>query len=172
MSGPSLGVVTRAGCSVRVAKEHTRSGGSPIRILIGVDGSRESESAVLQVCRRSWPETAEYRVIGVFESLSPPLTETDSQIAAIVERSNEQQRQWLRNACQAAVTTLRNGGLNAGYVVLEGDPKQILIEEADKWKADSIFVGARGLSRLERLFLGRFQRRSSNVRIARSRLYD
>jgi nucleotide-binding universal stress UspA family protein len=33
-------------------------------------------------------------------------------------------------------------------------PKYILIKEAKRWGADSIFVGARGLSNFERLLLG------------------
>ena len=39
-------------------------------------------------------------------------------------------------------------------VVKEGDPKRVLIEEAEQWGADCIFVGARGLRRLERFLLG------------------
>jgi nucleotide-binding universal stress UspA family protein len=36
----------------------------------------------------------------------------------------------------------------------KGDPKQILIEEAESWQADSIFVGAKGMRGIERLLLG------------------
>ena len=32
--------------------------------------------------------------------------------------------------------------------------KSLLLEEAERWGADCIFVGARGLNRLERLLLG------------------
>jgi nucleotide-binding universal stress UspA family protein len=33
-------------------------------------------------------------------------------------------------------------------------PKRLLLSEAERWDADGVFVGARGLSRLERLLLG------------------
>ena len=35
-----------------------------------------------------------------------------------------------------------------------GDPKQVLVKQAAQWDADGIFVGVRGLSRLDRLLLG------------------
>ena len=39
--------------------------------------------------------------------------------------------------------------------VVEGDPRQMIIEEAHGRNADAIFVGARGLGRVERLLLGK-----------------
>jgi nucleotide-binding universal stress UspA family protein len=38
--------------------------------------------------------------------------------------------------------------------VLAGDPKHVLVKEAESWKADCIFVGARGLTHLKRFFMG------------------
>ena len=38
--------------------------------------------------------------------------------------------------------------------VVEGDPRQMIIEEARGRNVDAIFVGARGLGRVERLLLG------------------
>jgi len=38
--------------------------------------------------------------------------------------------------------------------LLPGDPRRALIEEVDQWQADCIFVGARGLSQLDRFLLG------------------
>ena len=35
-----------------------------------------------------------------------------------------------------------------------GDPKKVLVRAADEWKADTIFLGARGLHHGNRLFLG------------------
>jgi nucleotide-binding universal stress UspA family protein len=49
---------------------------------------------------------------------------------------------------------LRAAGLLALAVAREGDPKRVLLDEAEKWEADCIFVGARGLRRIQRLLLG------------------
>jgi len=39
-------------------------------------------------------------------------------------------------------------------VLVEGNPKQELLAEVKRWNANSIFVGARGLGRLEEILLG------------------
>jgi hypothetical protein len=39
----------------------------------------------------------------------------------------------------------------------KGDPKRVLVKEAEAWEADCIFVGARGLTHVKRFFsLGSF----------------
>jgi nucleotide-binding universal stress UspA family protein len=49
---------------------------------------------------------------------------------------------------------LRAAGLAVTAIAIEGDPKRVLLDEAEKWEADCIFVGARGLRRIQRLLLG------------------
>jgi nucleotide-binding universal stress UspA family protein len=49
---------------------------------------------------------------------------------------------------------LRSQGLTVASVMQEGDPKHMLLDEAEQWEADCVFVGARGLSRVERFLLG------------------
>jgi nucleotide-binding universal stress UspA family protein len=49
---------------------------------------------------------------------------------------------------------LRGAGLSVTPLLREGDPKRVLLSEAIEWGADCIFVGAHGLSRLERLMIG------------------
>jgi nucleotide-binding universal stress UspA family protein len=47
-----------------------------------------------------------------------------------------------------------SSGLSVSTSVESGDPQHTLVEHADKWSADSIFLGARGLARTERLLIG------------------
>jgi nucleotide-binding universal stress UspA family protein len=49
---------------------------------------------------------------------------------------------------------LQKAGLEVSSVFAEMDPKQLLVEEAEKWGAACILVGARGLGRWKRLLLG------------------
>lgn len=39
-------------------------------------------------------------------------------------------------------------------IVKEGNPKRDLLNEAEEWEADSIFVGATSLSRADQFLLG------------------
>jgi nucleotide-binding universal stress UspA family protein len=54
----------------------------------------------------------------------------------------------------AVADELRSTGLSVTADVQEGDPKQVLVQEAEKWSADCIFVGAKGHSGMERFLLG------------------
>jgi nucleotide-binding universal stress UspA family protein len=50
---------------------------------------------------------------------------------------------------------LRATGLEVQEPVMRmGDPKRLVVDEANAWSADCIFVGARGLSRMQRVLLG------------------
>lgn len=55
---------------------------------------------------------------------------------------------------EKSVQELRARELNVTSSILKGNPKHVLVEEAEKWGADCIFVGSTGLSRLERFLLG------------------
>jgi nucleotide-binding universal stress UspA family protein len=68
--------------------------------------------------------------------------------------NEEYKLSFARPPVESAVEELRGKSLVATPVVVEGDPKQVLVEEAERWAADCIFLGAKGRGRLERLLLG------------------
>ena len=53
-----------------------------------------------------------------------------------------------------AAEELGAAGLKVSIVVKEHEPKALLCGEAEGLKADCIFVGARGMGRLERFLIG------------------
>jgi nucleotide-binding universal stress UspA family protein len=55
---------------------------------------------------------------------------------------------------QAVENRLSKAGLSVSSVIEEKDPRQVIVQEAENWKADSIFVGTSGHGRLGRLVLG------------------
>ncbi|MDQ5844696.1 MAG: universal stress protein, partial [Acidobacteriota bacterium] len=56
-------VLTEAKCSVRIARGRIEEPGSPVRIIVGIDGSPGSEEAVRAVAARTWPPGSEAKVI-------------------------------------------------------------------------------------------------------------
>jgi nucleotide-binding universal stress UspA family protein len=54
----------------------------------------------------------------------------------------------------SAVEQLKAAGLATTAIIKVEEPKRLLLSEAERWDADCVFVGARGLSRLKRLLLG------------------
>lgn len=137
-------VLMNAHCSTRIGRAGPRGASGPPRLLIGVDGSEDSRAAVDAVARRQWPEGAECRVVAVADfrmtpsSTLPPLT---PKLRA--ERLADE-----------SAAKLASAGLKATGVGLEGDATRRLVHEAADFAADCIFLGARGLTRIERFLLG------------------
>jgi len=62
---------------------------------------------------------------------------------------------WISNYTENAAALLANAGLKVDVKMRSGNPSHILVEEAEAWRADCIFVGANAQgSRLERFLLG------------------
>lgn len=150
----STALAREAGCSVRVARSVQRSADSSIRLIVALDGSPEAEAAVDEVCRRSWPDATQARVVSVIHSLVATHADEMAGIAGTVHDINSEERQWLEYLANESERKLVQAGLIASSSVTEGEPKETLVQEAGRWRADTIFMGARGLGRLERLVLG------------------
>lgn len=137
-------VVHYATCSVRVARSGTKMTG-PVKLLVGVDGSDSAAVALSAVAQRSWPAGTEVRLVAAADlrlsSALPPGGDPDP-------------RQWLQSILEQAAGNLHDAGLHAVPLLLEGDPKRILVEQAAQWPADCLFVGAKGMTGLDRFLLG------------------
>ena len=148
-------VLYEAPCSVRVARGVTREENSPLRIIIGVDGSSDSEAALNAVAARDWPRGTEARVIAVHSPLTLLAFSHFIRPVALASRQYiEDKGLFAQEIVDTSVERLRGVGLIASPLVKEGDPKHELIGEAEQWGADCIFVGARGLRGIERFLLG------------------
>jgi nucleotide-binding universal stress UspA family protein len=144
-------VVTDSHHSVRVVRGTVKqNGGLPPKIMIGVDGSSEAERAVRAVGVRIWPEATEVRIIAIDDGTSVLPT-----AGAMIRSSNENVPEAACMMVEWAENELRAIGLQVSVAIEKGDPQRVLIEEAQKWNANSIFVGGRKFSgAIERFRLG------------------
>ena len=131
-------VVTDSDHAVRVSRgDLERDLNKPVRLVIGVDASAEAEQAVRAVGSRVWPSGTEVQIIAVDDGSSQMFTLTAGRMVA-----------WAENALSLI-------GLKTSVVWEQGDPRRMLLERAEAWEADSIFVGGRRFnSALERFQLG------------------
>ena len=149
-------VVTHAHCSVRVAREGKKDAAAPTRLIIGVDGSQGAEAAVRAVTTRYWPKGTEARVVSAFQTmaLAPDRLRRHENVAAQMAELITRAKPRANEIAASAAIRLNGVGLITSSVVKEENPKRLLISEAEDWGADCIFVGARGLSRIQRFWLG------------------
>jgi nucleotide-binding universal stress UspA family protein len=134
----SLKVATEALCSVRIGRHKTTDNNrGPLRILIGLDCSTSAEKAVRKVLTRPWPTGTELRIVAVDDGVSTITTEAFS---ASSDHANK------KAAIEGKFVKLAESkGLTISAGIKEGDPEDILIDEALEWDADCIVVGSRGL---------------------------
>lgn len=144
-------LVHEAHCSVRVARGRVQEPDTPLRIIIGVDGSAGAEAAVHAVAQRNWPANTEVRLVNA--TWAAPYLFTDTSASELARWVAEEQAR-IEASLQQAQETLQATGLQASVVSKQEDPKTLLCDEAEKWGADCIFMGAKGIGKWERLLIG------------------
>jgi len=144
-------VLHEARRSVRVARGRIKEPGTPVRLIVGVDGSKGAEAAVEAVAARKWPAGSEARIVNatwptpqiIYHRPAGPISEWVAEVKARVGRMIDE-----------AAAKLRAAALRTEVVVKEEEPKRLLIAEAETWGADCIFVGSRGMGRIDRFLVG------------------
>ena len=150
----SLQVLHATPCSVRIARTRPRKPRDPLRILLGVDGSSQSLLAAHAVESRPWPRGTSVRVVSVIDALmSTAVVSRHVSIRRWAQETTESES-WMDTMVYAITHAIRGAGLEAESLVVPGDPKRILVEEAERWGADCVFLGSQGLNAVERLVLG------------------
>ena len=150
-------VLYEARCPVRIGR---RSGSgedanAPVRLIVATDGSTDASAAVEEVARRRWARGSQAWVVGVLDTVMSFETDKARQsIVRWIDSSREEDVAWAHESLEVSAAKLRAAGLVASVVIKKGSPKRAILEAAEEWSADCVFLGARGLRGVERLLLG------------------
>ena len=148
-------ILADAGCSVRIARGVENKQTQPLRLLVGFDGSAGATHAVDAIVKRKWPTDTAVRLLAVADSsvLSSIGRFTPQMNDAAVEARFASQ--WAEALAAASLEKLRHAGILASVEVRFGHPREIIVEEAEYWNADTIFVGPHcAPSAIGRLLIG------------------
>jgi nucleotide-binding universal stress UspA family protein len=124
-----------------------------MKILLAIDGSPHSQTAVDEVVRRPWPTGSTIRVISVIQPYPPPAPEV-VLAGATFEDMRRQQASTAEEVTGRAADALKKAGLSTETTVREGDPRSAIVDESNEWSADLIVVGSHGRTGLTRWLLG------------------
>jgi nucleotide-binding universal stress UspA family protein len=125
-----------------------------MKILLAVDESRYSTSAVKEVAKRPWPRGTTVRVLTVTEPFPPIAIEPWYGGRESLVRMDKEVKKRAQDLTGRTAENLKKKGIKAQAVVLEGDPRYRIVDEAEKWKADLIVMGSHGYTGIKRLLLG------------------
>ena len=156
-------VALHATCSVEIVRG-AKSGEKGWKILLAIDGSKQSEAAAEELTRQPFPNGSELHVISVTEvpylPFAYPGEGIDMSVYAEIKKTYYQRA---NTAVEKAAVKLRAGfesnKLKITTAVPTGSPKEAILEEAETFGADLIVVGSHGYGMVERFLLGRFHRR-------------
>ena len=146
-------VLYEARCSVRIARGPRKQTDRPIRLLIAIDNSSDSQAAVEAVRNRQWPAGTEVALLAVVDTVMP-ISSQSAESMKWIEVGEEKNWDEVRELFEPSAERLRSTGLRAEILIRRGNPADQILEEADTWGADCIIVGARGMRGIDRLLLG------------------
>ncbi|QGA53134.1 universal stress protein [Sulfolobus sp. E5-1-F] len=119
------------------------------RILVGYDGSENAERALDFAIELASKFSAKLFIVEVIDltlfynsGVLPPLEATKS----LEEKAKKDVKK--------AIEKARSKSIDAEGITLEGDPANTILEFAKDNQIDVIVIGSRGLSKVQRIFLG------------------
>lgn len=127
-----------------------------MKILLATDGSEYCEAAVEEIANRSFSPNTQVRIVSAYQMTA--LAMNMEPMGALREYHAEIDKQALKSAEDAteqAAKILRKGNpLSITTTVIEGSPKSVILEEAEKFGADLIVVGSHGYGAVKGFLLG------------------
>jgi nucleotide-binding universal stress UspA family protein len=114
-----------------------------LKLLLALDGSTPSHTALEEVAARPWPAATQVEVLHVIEPVHLWTTATTAE--ELARRGQD--------LLTAAVAQLQAAGLEATGELLHGDPKRVILDRAGQTHPDWIVVGSHG-SAAARFVLG------------------
>ena len=129
-----------------------------MKILLAIDGSPCSDTAVEEVARRPWPPDTQVRIISVVEPPGALTAEPYMGVGGYFEEVERLKKREAESAVERAAAALREGeGTRRVLVsteVVAGSPKRTIVEEAEGSGTDLVVVGSHGYHTWERMLLG------------------
>jgi len=125
-----------------------------MRVLIAVDDSPCSQSAMTWVKQMKWPAATQFLVLSVAQMPMAAYAYPDSAAMSFSEDIYRDVRQSHEEVAARFERQVRDLGRPSESIVRNGDPRDEILEVARERGADLIVMGSHGRSGITRLMLG------------------
>ena len=127
-----------------------------MKVLLAIDGSAHSHAALVEFASRPWPRGTKVQILTVVHSSIPLLLDPAFLTAAAHMEQTLERRRDAPALVEAAADIVREADSNVSVTtkIVDGVPKEAIVEEARSWGADLIVLGSHGYGRVRRVLLG------------------
>lgn len=124
-------IAEEASCAVRVVRRgFEKANDEPTKIIAGASSLTDAERVIKSVGRRGWTGATKVRLIAVDDGVSP------GRVSAVYP--------YAVGIFDQFAESLAAIGLQVEVDVKSGKTKAVLLDEAESWRADTIFIVAAG----------------------------
>jgi nucleotide-binding universal stress UspA family protein len=127
-----------------------------MKVLLAIDGSPHSEAAIVDTARGSWPDGTAIEILSVIPARIRLTADPVFVMAAVYVDQIDERRRRPTMLVGAARDRIEGEawGVQVTTKILEGNPRDVILDEAREWCADLIIVGAGGYGVARRMVLG------------------
>jgi len=148
-------VANEAHCSVRICKPPPSDPNRGQTILVALDGSKDSESAIRSILTRRWPLGTTFKLITVIDDrLESAVGWPGAYADKWVQNHDHEARQAASRMIEKHSADLYGAGLKVETHIYHGEPKHALLDAVHDLCADCVFIGAHGLHHERKPSLG------------------
>lgn len=150
-------VLSQAPCSIEIVKPAKRKSISQTyNVLVCLDDSKYSDAAYRSVISRPWTEETAFKIVTVINSgMSYCADDANPAVTLRLLEEAEQEAARAKIQLRAKAAQMQEDlARNVEVDVLNGDPRQCILQVVEEWPADLVVLGSHGRTGFSRLFLG------------------
>jgi nucleotide-binding universal stress UspA family protein len=127
-----------------------------MKIILATDGSPFSVAMVKEFARRPLPSNTKVKIISVYEGATLMNVAPMGVLTEYYGEASMNSLKFAENSVTAAAEIIRNKNPELAILTatIEGVPKTVIVDEAEKFGADLIVLGSHGYGLVDRFLLG------------------
>jgi nucleotide-binding universal stress UspA family protein len=126
-----------------------------MKVLLALDGSPASDSALELAASIDWPPGSTLRLLTVIEIFDAAATGAWTPgVAYDIDRQDDEATARGDQLLEQATRRLKEKGIDAGWSVVHGRPASTIVEDATAFGADLVVMGSRGHGTIASMVLG------------------
>jgi nucleotide-binding universal stress UspA family protein len=128
-----------------------------MKLLFATDGSDYSKASLEKIANNPYPLESSVHIISIIDNIvftpgNAPMGATNEYYAEAGRMAMSRAKDNIENA--EKILHMKNPALAVTTAIINGSPKSIILDEAEKLEADLIIVGSHGYGAVKRFLLG------------------